>query len=181
VLPEPNGADEDTPIDVARQQPYGRHRHELERFAHAHFPNALTVRLPGLFGPGLKKNALYDLLHGNETHKIHSGGVFQFYPLVRLWADLNRAAALGVPLVHFATAPLSVREIAAEAFGLDFVNELPTPPARYDFRSRHAAALGGADGYLYGRDAVLDELRRFVAAERSRLRATGILEPGLAA
>lgn len=170
VYPHAAEVDEDTPIDAATQQPYGKHRLELERRAAEHFPRVLSVRLPGLFGPGLKKNAVYDLLHDNEVHKVHANGVFQFYNLARLWKDVRTALAAGLTCVNFATEPVSVREVAREAFGIDFANDPGTKPGRYDVRSRHAEAFGGRGGYLYSREQVLGELRSFVAAERAKLK-----------
>jgi nucleoside-diphosphate-sugar epimerase len=171
VYPTPVSVDEDTPIDPSAQQPYGLNRLELERRAAAHFPRTLSVRLPGLFGPGLKKNAVYDLLHNNETHKIHANGVFQFYNLDRLWDDVQTALAAGLTVVNFATEPVSVREVAREAFGLDFANDPGTKPARYDVRSKHAEVFGGRGGYLQSREQVFGELRDFVQGERARTAA----------
>lgn len=170
VYPTPIDVDEDTPINVAAQQTYGKNRLALERLAAAHFPRVLSVRLPGLFGPGLKKNAVYDLLHDNETHKIPANGVFQFYNLARLWKDVQTALEAGLSLVNFATEPVSVREVAREAFGLDFANDPGVKPARYDMKSRHAAVFGGRGGYLYSREQVLGELKAFVAAEKDKLK-----------
>ncbi|WP_298334430.1 hypothetical protein [uncultured Erythrobacter sp.] len=42
---------------------YGRHRRELEAFVEDHFVNSLIVRLPALFGRGLRKNFIFDLLN----------------------------------------------------------------------------------------------------------------------
>lgn len=170
VYPHPIAVDEDTPIDPSAQQPYGKHRLMLERLAARHFSRVLCVRLPGLFGPGLKKNAVYDLLHDNEVHKVHANGVFQFYNLARLWNDIAVSLAAGLTLVNFATEPVSVREVAREAFGLDFRNDPGTRPALYDVRSRHTAAFGGRSGYLVSREQVLADLRAFVAAEREQKR-----------
>src|SRR5207248_1917799 len=105
-----------------------------------------------------------------EVHKIHANGVFQFYNLGRLWPNIQTALAAGLTLVNFATEPVSVREVAREAFGIDFTNDPGTEPARYDMRSRHAGLFGGRGGYLYSREQVLAELRRFVIAEHDRLR-----------
>lgn len=42
---------------------YGRHRRELEAFVEDHFAESLIVRLPALFGRGLRKNFVFDLLN----------------------------------------------------------------------------------------------------------------------
>lgn len=42
---------------------YGVNRRRLETFCVAHFADCLIVRLPALFGPGLRKNFLFDLLN----------------------------------------------------------------------------------------------------------------------
>jgi nucleoside-diphosphate-sugar epimerase len=167
VYPNPVEVDEDSPINPLAQEPYGKHRHMLEQAVRAHFPRVLILRLGGLFGTGLKKNAVYDLLHNNLVDKIDANGVFQFYSLDHLWADIQKALAEGLELLNVTTEPFSIRDMAKEAFGIDFNNHLPTPPARYDFRSKHAATWGGRDGYLYLREQVMSELRDFVAGERA--------------
>jgi hypothetical protein len=166
VYPQPLGVDEGTPIDRAAQHAYGRHRLELEEIVRARFPHALVVRLPALFGRGLKKNAVYDLLTDNLVDQIHADAAFQFYGLERLWRDIERMRALGLTLVNVATEPIPMGTVAREAFGLPFDNRPPRPPARYDFRSRHAAALGGSGGYLLDARTVLDDMAGFVAAWR---------------
>ncbi|MEO0419174.1 MAG: hypothetical protein AAF249_09935 [Pseudomonadota bacterium] len=42
---------------------YGRHRRELEAFVEDRFADHLIVRLPALFGEGLRKNFLFDLMN----------------------------------------------------------------------------------------------------------------------
>lgn len=168
VYPTPVSVDERTAIDPALQQPYGRHRLMLEQFAVRHFPAVTILRLPALFGPGLKKNAIYDLIHNNQVEKIHSEGRFQFYPLIRLHSDLQRALHDGFPLVNLATEPVTMREIARTAFGRDFRNDPGTPPPSYDTRTIHAERFGGAGGYLLSANEVLGELKRFVAEECGR-------------
>lgn len=46
---------------------YGRHRREVERFCASRFETCLIVRLPALFGPGLRKNFIFDLLNPVPT------------------------------------------------------------------------------------------------------------------
>jgi nucleoside-diphosphate-sugar epimerase len=167
VYPRPIEVDEGEVLDRAGGQPYGRHRLLLEDFVRAHFPEALIVRLPGLFGPGLKKNVVYDFLRDNRLDLVHQDGVFQFYDLSTILADVRTALDAGLRLVNFATEPVGVREVAREAFGREFTNSLPPPGPRYDFRTRHARAFGRTGHYLRAKREVLDALKRFVAAEQA--------------
>lgn len=168
VYPNPIGVDENTWIDVKACTPYGAHRLTLEHFIASRF-DALIVRLPGLFGPGLKKNVIYDLLHSNQLDRIDGDAVFQFYDVTRLWGDIERARAAGLRLLNAATEPVSVRQIAREAFGKDFTQTRPgQAPARYDFRSRHAHLFGGSHGYLYRAEQVLSDMKEFVVTHQGR-------------
>jgi nucleoside-diphosphate-sugar epimerase len=169
VYKVPIGVDEASAVPEPGLHAYGAHRLELEEFSREVFERVLVVRLPALFGPGLKKNVIFDLLTNNNIGRIDHRGVFQYYNLARLWADLMLAQAAGLDLLNIATEPVSTAEIARRAFGLDFTNEVPgVTPGRYDFRSRHAGLFGGSDGYLYFAEQVIEELADFVVTERAK-------------
>lgn len=53
--------DEDSNIDDKQLSAYGKNRLHLERLVRDKYSNCLIVRLPALYGYGLKKNFLYDL------------------------------------------------------------------------------------------------------------------------
>jgi hypothetical protein len=57
------GVNEDHIIDPEKSDYYGRHRLAFEDFVKANFTNVTIIRLPGLFGEGLKKNFIYDILN----------------------------------------------------------------------------------------------------------------------
>ena len=166
VYPVPINVDESTLIDCQSQHAYGGHRLMLERALAEHFDSMLIIRLPGLFGPGLKKNALYDLLHNNQIEKLHCNAVFQWYNLEYLWNDVKTALHHNLAVVNFATEPISVGEMSTIAFNAKFENCPAGAPAKYDFRSRHFACFGGRGGYLYDRGQVLADLKVFVQRER---------------
>lgn len=172
VYPRPIGVDEDTPIDPVKQTAYGRHRYQLELELAGYFKNVLAVRLPGLFGKGLKKNAVYDLIHNNELQKVNAASIYQFYNLDGLWRDISIASDAGVSVINFSAEPTSIREVAKHAFGIDFHNDPGTPPANYDMRSKHARLFGGKDGYLYSKEQVLADLKSFVAVEKAKAKTT---------
>jgi nucleoside-diphosphate-sugar epimerase len=148
---------------------YGRHRLELEQFVRERF-HALIVRLPALFGPGLKKNAVYDLINNNQIDKIDTRSVFQFYNVRHLWRDVRIAAGARLPLIHLATEPVSMSEVARCVFGRNWVNHLPGDPPSYDLRTRYAALYGGSGGYVRNKMRVLAELAEFVRIQQERRR-----------
>lgn len=169
VYPRPRDVDETSPIDLTQLHPYGLHRLRLEEFVSATFARAHVVRLPGLFGPGIKKNVIYDLLEDNNVDRIHADGVFQYYDLRLLWADVQRVMEAEIDVLNIATEPIATAEVARVAFGMPFdTRPEGVSPGHYDMRSVHSSQWGRDDGYLYGRDDVLDRLRRFVAEERRR-------------
>lgn len=145
--------------------PYGRHRLELETTLASRF-DTLVVRLPGLFGTGLKKNVIYDFLHSNQLEKIDARGSFQFYDLARLASDLDMAEGACLRLVHLATEPVTVARVAREGFGFEFTNVLPGAPASYDVRTEHASVFGRGGPYVATAGEVLQGIRDFVARER---------------
>jgi hypothetical protein len=169
VYPDPGaGGDEAMPIDGARNHAYGRHRLELEAWARARFADCRIVRLPALFGPGLKKNALYDLLHDNQVDRINPLAKFQWYPTGRLWADIERAIAADLRLVNLFTEPLAMGSIIDVCFPGAAVGAPARPAPDYRLTTRHGEIFGGRSGYMMGADAVLASIAEFVAGERDR-------------
>ena len=63
VLADFAGGDDEGTQAFQQDLAYGRHRRALEAFVESHFPGSLIVRLPALFGQGLRKNFLFDLLN----------------------------------------------------------------------------------------------------------------------
>ncbi len=62
VYPNPVNVDEDSLIDKTNHHPYGLNRLYLEEWVANHYQDHLIIRLPGLFGKGIKKNFIHDIL-----------------------------------------------------------------------------------------------------------------------
>lgn len=144
---------------------YGSNRAMLERYVSDRFANHQIVRLPALFGAGLKKNAIYDLMNGNRIDVINGASVFQWYPLERLSADLELARTRHLGVVNLATEPVSMEEIRARFFPGSAIGADAAPQARYDMRTIHDAEFGGVDGYILDKAGVLAAMERFIASE----------------
>lgn len=63
VLADFAGRDDEGTSAFQQTLAYGRHRRALEAFVEDRFPGSLIVRLPALFGAGLRKNFLFDLMN----------------------------------------------------------------------------------------------------------------------
>lgn len=161
VFGTPVGVDETTPVPEPGLHPYGLHRAMLEDWVRRRFPVHHVIRLPALFGPGLKKNALFDLLHDNRLAFVDPASRFQWYPLERLADDIDRVQAAAIPLVNLVTEPVSMADIQARLFPGKALGGQSTPAA-YDIRTRHGPAFGGDPRYAIGAAAVMDAMDRFV-------------------
>lgn len=165
VFREPVGVDEDAPVEEAGLHAYGLHRRLLEKFVQDHFSSHLVVRLPGLVGPGLRKNVIFDFLNANNLHTIESRGVFQFYPMVNLWHDIQATLQKGLQLVHLTAEPVSVADVALQGFGRPFTQTLSHEPARYDMQTRHAEVFGSQGRYQYSVRETIQAIRAYAQSE----------------
>lgn len=178
------------------------------------------MRLPALYGIGLKKNFLFDLhtitpamlkpekytelaqksplvrdgytLADNGFYKLNgavdavalreffagndfnalaftdSRSRYQFYHLARLWQDVQTALQNGLTTLNLTTPPVTAGGGLHHSDRQSRLAERAAkPPFDYDLRSRHAALLGGADGYLCTKQQELDEICAFMRAWRN--------------
>lgn len=216
VFKIPKDVNEESEIDTNGLHPYGYNRYQLECWVRENYPDALIIRLPGLFGQNLKKNFIYDYIHvipymlkeekmteflakdaelssfydkldngfyrvkqlsKQETGELKtkfkalqfsalnftdSRSVYQFYPLQRLWNDIQIALKDDIRLWHPATEPVSAGELYYHLTGEKFSNELSGIPADYDYRTIYAESFGGENGYICSKREILNEIKKFV-------------------
>lgn len=147
---------------------YGRNRLRLERFVKANFPNYHILRLPALFGDGLKKNALFDLMHDNQVEKINPSSEFQWYDLEWLPGDIRFCMEKGIREANLFTEPVAMETIRRSLFPRIELNP-SAPVARYNHKTILSAFHGGAygeTGYRAQSDEVLKAMHRYVESVR---------------
>ena len=167
VYPATQEVDESFDCASRPNHAYGTNRLYVENTIKQLFPRTFIVRLPAVFGPGLKKNVIYDLIHDNGLDVIQPDSVFQYYDVAALWGDLETMQACGISLVNLATAPIPTRTILNAHFPEKIVGMNAGPPAFYDIRSRYSDAMGGRDGYRFDEAQVLLRLGDFIRKERN--------------
>lgn len=92
-LRNPANNSEDAPIDEKSVSPYGFHKYLAEKLVRYYAPCWTIFRMGGFVGPGLWKNAIYDLLTGAPL-KVHPNLASQHlhtYDLARLLFDVIKA------------------------------------------------------------------------------------------
>ena len=155
-----NGAtyvDENTYIELEDLHAYGLNRYNLETFVRGRYEErAQILRLPGLVGPGLRKNIIYDLKHDNNIGAINGSNVYQFYPMNNLWKDINLTRNIG--LTNLSTEPISAAQVA-EIFGKTVPSGIPT--ADYDMRSIAAKPFMKKDDYWYSKQEVIEAITEY--------------------
>lgn len=159
----PAVAREDAAIDPARQSRYGLHKFLAEQLVRGTQKQWLVMRMGGFVGPGLKKNAIYDML---------TGGTVWLSPQSELqFISTDRAAELVWKLVEKGVRNEVVNLGAAGTVNLGalhgqlasrsaFLPEAPT--VRYEVSLEKLAKLSGANLPRSG-----DEVDAFIAAQRS--------------
>lgn len=172
VYPVLEGVDEHFDCSMQSNHAYGAHRLLLEARLTHHFEKVTIIRLPALFGPGLKKNIVFDLLHDNCLDMIQPRSVFQWYPLEQLWDDIKRVIEAQLPVVNLFPEPIQSAELIARVFPdhRDRVGLTAGPPIRYNLQTAYGKLWGQEGPYRMSRTAVLDALGAYVnsiRAERS--------------
>jgi hypothetical protein len=104
----PQSETSDYIITVYSKHAYGVHRREMETWCSSKFKDCFIFRLPALFGPGLKKNALYDMINNNNIDKLRSHWVFQWYNIEWLYDDIHHFVSKNVHLVNLVTEPIAL-------------------------------------------------------------------------
>ncbi|MEM7737305.1 MAG: NAD-dependent epimerase/dehydratase family protein [Deinococcota bacterium] len=168
VFPVLNGVDESFDCHSQDNHAYGRHRLELEDFITETFDTVNILRLPALFGNGLKKNVIFDLLNGNMLNAINPASSFQWYPLAHLWGDIRTLIEHDIELCMLATEPVTTGWIL-ERFFPDVQVGAEAGEAHYDVHTQYAHAFKKEDPYMMNQAEVLAALGLYLIGERAKL------------
>jgi len=171
VYPMHNGVDESFDCYSHPNHAYGTNRLYFEDAMRECFGEVTVARIAGVFGPGLKKNVIFDLLHDNCLDAINPRSSFQYYNVSRLWEDLQRLDRTGIRMVNFVTEPVRTGEIIGRFFPGKQVGDNASPEVHYDVHSQYSQQFGGPPDYMAQADQVLNDLGEFVGSVRRAVSA----------
>lgn len=162
------GVNEESSIDRSKLDTYGANRLYAEEFFKKQFDNLHILRLPALYGIGLKKNYLYDLLNNHCLDWTHQDSIFQYYNLKNLKRDLDIVIKNNIHEINFNSYPIAAAELALECFGIDMNNTKGKFLQKYDIRSIYTHLFNSSSEYMYDKQFVIEDIKDFISNYRVR-------------
>jgi len=130
---------------------YGKHRLFLEENWEAEVVQ--IVRLPGLFGPGLKKNIIFDLLQKRNYSGVSLLSSYQWYDLGDLSNLVSELNTEKNDILNVSVEPLLTHSIVQDIFP-DVIDKCTgTGVVKYDMRSKY--------GYRFSKEEVIERIRKY--------------------
>jgi len=146
----------DNPADNA----YGQNRLYAETYLKNKFDDIHVIRLPSLFGHGLRKNAIFDLLHKERSFLPSKNSIFQYYNVEYLWSDIQKAIQNNIRTLNISTEPVLFSEVL-KLFG-ESEHKSNKSPHFENMKSNYGHLWGSSNSYLYSRNHVLNDLEKFI-------------------
>ncbi len=153
-------------IDIYNDmQPYGKHRIDFENWAleQCNLGNVCIVRLPAIYGPGLKKNIIFDYLN-NKKINYNAESTFQWYDVSNLWNDIHQNA--NTKILELYTEPLKLKEIIPE----EYVQQSLAPIITYNYSPKN--------GYIDTKLNTLQQISKFIQfcqVDKSKLTVSNLM------
>ena len=160
--------DEDFDCSSISNHAYGTHRLDFENFCSNKFGNCIIVRLPALFGEGLKKNVIYDLLNDNCLEMINVKSSYQYYYLKYLFKDIQIALDNNIKLINLFTEPVQTLEIFNKFFPKKKIGGKAVPEGHYNLYTKHAKIWGNSEDHIYTKNEMMQQLLEFIETYRKR-------------
>tara|TARA_B110000037_G_C17113520_1_gene502801 strand:+ start:1343 stop:2932 length:1590 start_codon:yes stop_codon:yes gene_type:complete len=166
--------DEDYIINPNNNHTYGKNRFFFEEYIKERFNDYNIIRLPALFGKGLKKNIIYDLIHNINVNDIPLNSSFQWYYLEWLKKDIDIILKNNIKVCNLFTEPIHTTDIIKvfnQVYDLnyDFQNDLHTkynPVIRYDLHTKYNTYFNCNKKYIIKGNDIIKYIREYLIYEK---------------
>jgi sugar phosphate isomerase/epimerase len=153
---------EDYDCDFINNHTYGRNRYLFECFIKEKFVNHYIIRLPALFGKGLKKNVIYDLINNNQIGNIEKYTKFQWYDLDWLKNDIDIVIKNNIRVCNLFTEPLDTIDIL-ELFNYPHNVYKTQSKLCYNIKTKYSELFASnTKGYIRDKLMVLKHIKQFL-------------------
>jgi nucleoside-diphosphate-sugar epimerase len=137
---------------------YGKNRILLENFVINYFEDHSIIRLPALFGKGLKKNLIYDLLNNNLLNNINGFDKYQWFYLNDLNNIINFVIDKKIKIFNVSSEPLANQDLILNLFP-NFKDRIfySEKKINYDMRNMYY------NDYIFSSKEVMEKLNEFIS------------------
>ncbi len=174
VYKNPVGVDEENSVfavgsDKADRKgisPYNLNRYYFEEWVRKYYPESLVMRLAIPYGLNYKHNYIRRFADEKEMRAVDSKSKYQFYPLARIWEDIQTALAENLTLVNLASEPVTAGELYHYLTGKELSQETDKDTGKkavetYDVMTIHAKLFGGSGHYICQKSEIMESMKQF--------------------
>ena len=166
--------DEDYVINPDNNHTYGKNRYLFEEYIKNTFNNYNIIRLPALFGKGLKKNIIYDLINNNNVNDIPLHSSFQWYYLDWLKKDIDIILEHDIKVCNLFTEPIHTKEIIKvfnEVYNIDYQFQLDylgdeTIMKKYDLSTKYNTYFNCNKKYIIEANEIIKSIKEYLLYEK---------------
>lgn len=98
-----------------------------------------------------------------------SRNVYQFFNLRYLWDVIEKCLEHDIKKINIVTEPISIKELYYYLNDEQFENEVSQNVLNYNLKTKYDALFNGFNGYLYGKDIVLKDIKDYVLQQKTKL------------
>jgi len=144
---------------------YGYNRFLIEEATRKIFKNLFIVRLPIVYGEGVKKNIVFDLKN-NILNLLNLNDILQFYPVELLLNDINLAIKHNIDIINLCSEPIKVKEllIFCSKSGIANKSLKNTKIRKYNMTSNYSN-IWKNEKYTYKKHFIMDDIKKFINNE----------------
>lgn len=174
VYKNPVGVDEENSVfavgsdraDKKGISPYNLNRYYFEEWVRKYYPESLIIRLATPYGLNYKHNHISRFADEREMRRIDSKSKYQFYPLTRIWEDIQTALAENLTLVNLTSEPITAGELFRYLTGKELSQKQDKDTEKklvetYDVMSIHAQKFGGGEHYICRKSEIMGSMKQF--------------------
>jgi hypothetical protein len=153
---------EDYSCNFMNNHIYGKHRYLFEQFVKSHFTDYHIIRLPALFGKGLKKNVIYDLIHNHQIENIEKNTKFQWYDLNWLKQDIDVVINNNIQVCNLFTEPVDTLDIL-KLFDYPLNKYKTQSTMTYDLTTKFSSLFNSSvQRYIRDKHSVLTSIQTYL-------------------
>jgi predicted DNA-binding protein YlxM (UPF0122 family) len=147
----------DNPAD----NPYGRNRLYLETYLQNKYPSVMVVRLPSLFGGGIKKNAIYDMINHEYKYLPSLDSKLQYYCLDNIWGDIEIILKNNISVMNISPEPVPFSDVF-RLFGENIADYEPSYEMQENMKTKNAEFWDKDGSYTHSSAETISALKKFL-------------------